>query len=252
MSFQLNIETNLHLNENIVGSDQVIYYVDGPVGSRKTSSMYKFVAACPNARFTIGTPTNSMTDQIAGGLEAVGVSCLPIHRDNDKNGEGSTKRYRRALQDSARIVVLNQDVALKLVLDKMDCDHIKNPDLFAADNYRDIHLIIDEIPSVYKRFTLKGMTLSHGWVSTYFNTEKPSEDAEYYHLTLNERGMPAWVNGFLEEQQPLSKKQRAIFEQSLNTRVRVAVSVADFEALSKGERTSLSFYVSVRPEVIKQ
>jgi hypothetical protein len=252
MHTQQNIETNLRFSGNIAGSDQVIYYVDGPVGSRKTGSMYKFVAACPNARFTIGTPTNSMTDQIAGGLEANNVTCLPIHRDNDTNDEGSAKRYRTALKNGARIVVLNHDVALKLALDKMDCDHIKNPDLFAADNYRDIHLIVDEIFSVYKRFTLKGMTLSHGWVSRYFNTLKPSEDAGFYHLTLNGHGMAAWVNGFLEEQQPLSKKQRAIFDHVVNKHYRVAVSIADFDELNKGARTSLSFYVTVRPEVLKQ
>ncbi|TCN32476.1 hypothetical protein [Sinorhizobium americanum] len=255
MSIQLDIETNLHLNENIASSDQVIYYVDGPVGSHKTSSMYRFVAACPNAKFVIGTPTNEMTDQIAGGLEAHDISCLPIHRktDDGKRIEGSAVRYRRALlEGGSRIIAINHDVALKLALDKMDCDHIRNPDLFAADNYRDIHLIIDEILSVYKRFTLKGMTLSNGWVSTYFNTFKSNEASEYYHLTLNERGMAAWSNGFLEEQQPLSAKQRAILDHTVNERYRVAVSVKDFDQLNSGDRTSLSFFVTVRPSVLQQ
>ncbi|MDW9459359.1 hypothetical protein GOA57_05215 [Sinorhizobium meliloti] len=252
MSAQLNIETNLHLHEYIASSDQVFYYVEGPVGSRKTSSMYRFVAACPNARFTIGTPTNSMTDQIAGGLEAVGVTCLPIHRDNGKRDQGSAVRYRRALQDGTRNVVLNHDVALKLVLDRMDCDLIRNPDLFAADNFSDIELILDEILSVYKRFTLKGMMLSNAWVSTYFNTLKPTENSEYYHLTLNERGMLAWANGFLEEQQPFSKQQRAIFDHAVNKNYRVAVSVKDFDELESGKRTSLSFFVTVQPAVLRQ
>lgn len=251
MSIQLDIETNLHLNGNIAGSDQVIYFVDGPVGSHKTSSMYRFVAACPQAKFTIGTPTNSMTDQIAGGLEAVGVSCLPIHRDNGKK-QGSAARYRTALMGGTRVIAINHDVALKLVLDKMDCDFIKNPDLFAPDDYSDIELIIDEILSVYKRFTLKGMTLSNEWVSTYFNTLKPNENSEYYHLTLNERGRAAWAKGFLEEQQPLSQQQRAIFDHTLNEHYRVAVSVNDFKELNRGKRTSLSFFVTVRPSVLQQ
>ncbi|WP_457587240.1 hypothetical protein [Ensifer canadensis] len=255
MTIQLNIETNLHLNENIAGSDQVIYYVDGPVGSHKTSSMYRFVAACPDAKFTIGTPTNSMTEQIAGGLEALGLACLPIHRkeyEDGKKKEGSAVRYRRAVQGGTRIVVLNHDVALKLVFDKMDCDQIRNPDLFAADNYGDIHLIVDEILSVYKRFTLKGMTLSNEWVSTYFDTVKRIEKSEYYHLTLNDRGMVAWANGFLEEHQPLSKQQRAIFDHTVNPRYRVAVSVKDLDELQRGERTSLSFFVTVCPSILQQ
>lgn len=255
MSIQIHIETNLHLNEMIAGTDQVVYFVDFPVGSHKTSWMYRFIAACPNARFTIGTPTNSMTDQISGGLEAVGVSCLPIHRKEREDGkkiEGSAVRYRNALKDGVRIIAINHDVALKLALDKMDCDYIKNPDLFAPDNYSDIHLIIDEIPSVYKRFTLKGMTLSNEWVSTYFDTLKPSEKSEYYTLVLNKRGRDAWAGGFLEEQQPLSKQQRAIFDHTINERYLVKVSIKDFDELNRGERTSLSFFVTVRPSVLQQ
>ena len=252
MSFELDIETNLHLDQYLASSDEVVYFVDGPVGSRKTGSMYRFIAACPNARFTIGTPTNTMTDQISGGLEAFGISCLPIHRDNGGKSEGSAARYRNALRTGSRIITLNHDVALKLVLDKMDRDHIKKPDLFAADNYREIHLIIDEILSVYKRYTLSGMTLSRDWVSTYFNATKPREDSEFLRLTLNDRGMEAWTKGFLEEQQPFSVKQRAIFDRAVNERYRVSASVKDLEDLNKGKRASLSFYIVVDPAVIQQ
>jgi hypothetical protein len=255
MTIQLDIETNLLLDEKIAGSDHIIYFVDGPVGSHKTSSMYRFVAACPNARFTIGTPTNSMTDQISGGLEALGISCLPIHRkeqDDGKKKSGSAARYRNALKDGVRIVAINHDVALKLVLDKMDYDLVKNPDLFAPDNFSDIHLIIDEILSVYKRFTLKGMTLSNKWVSTYFDTLKPSEESQYYTLVLNKRGRDAWAGGFLEEHQPFSKQQRAIFDHTVNERYLVKVSIKDLDELNRGERTSLSFFVTVRPSVLQQ
>ncbi|MDQ0319652.1 hypothetical protein QO002_001790 [Pararhizobium capsulatum DSM 1112] len=250
LSPTLDIETNLNLHENIKLSNEVVYYSDGPVGSRKTSSMYRFVAACPDARFTIGTSTNSMTEDIAAGFDALGVSCMPIHRNN-KSGQGTAVRYREALKSGTRLVSVNYEVALKLQLDKLDRQLLADPNLFPGDDYSKIDLIVDEIMTVYKRFTLTGMMLSRTWVDTNFkiiNTKNPA----YYELQPNDAGMIQWRTGCLEEQQPLSKQQSAILDHAINPRFRVAIAVTEYEDLMKRKRLSLSFYVTVCPSVLRQ
>lgn len=207
------------------------HYVDGPVGSFKTTSLLNYLRNNPIPA-TLCTQTNALSDQYesADGL-AIEMICREVHKNGDYTAASQT--YRDRLKTSAaRIYAVNQQVAI-------DCQDDADPDRF---------YYFDEIPTVFETFKFNSLPLSQDFVSGWLASSL-SEAPEYYELVdtqfIRNIAEHGWKDDVLKDCEDILKVAQRI----ASPHYRVFVLAKAFNVFKNGLPKQLQFFVVARPSL---
>lgn len=206
------------------------HYVDGPVGSHKTTSLLKHLRNNP-VPATIGTQTNSLSDQYgsAEGLD-IEMICRKVHDNGDYTAASQT--YRESLQaNAARIFAVNQQVAI----DCQDADPVR-------------FYFFDEIPTVFETFKFNSLPLSQDFVSGWLASAL-SEAPEYYELVATDHIRNIADNGWKDDVLKDCEDILKVAQRIASPHYRVFVLAKAFNAFKNGLPKQLQFFVVARPSL---
>lgn len=205
-------------------------YVDGPVGSFKTTSLLNYLRNNPIPA-TICTQTNNLSGQYvdAEGLD-IEMICREVRKDGDYTAASQT--YRERLQSSAsRIYAANQQVAIAC----QDAD----PDRFH---------FFDEIPVVFETFKFNSLPLSQDFVSGWLASAL-SDEPSYYELVdtdfIRNIAEHGWKDDVLKDCEEII----TVAQRIASKHYRVFVHAKSFNAFKNGIPKQLQFFVVARPSL---
>lgn len=205
-------------------------YVDGPVGSHKTTSLLNYLRNNPSPA-TICTQTNDLSDQYecAEGLD-IKMICRKDHEDGAFTAASQIYRERLRISTGG-IYAVNQQVAINC----QDAD----PDRL---------YFFDEIPIVFETFKFNSLPLSQDFVSGWL-ASAISEAPGYYELmpTVHIRNIAenGWKDDVLKGCEDVLKVAQRI----ASPHYRVFVLAKSFNAFKNGIPKQLQFFVVARPSL---
>lgn len=211
-------------------SDFQFHYVDGPVGSHKTTSLLAYLRNNPFPA-TIATQTNNLSDQYksADGLD-IEMICREAREDGDYTAASQTYR-ERLMTGTGGIYAVNQQVAISC----QDAD----PDRL---------YFFDEIPTVFETFKFNSLPLSQDFVSGWLASAL-SEAPGYYELMptdhIRDIAESGWKDDVLKGCEDVLKVAQRIASQHY----RVFVLAKAFNAFKNGIPKQLQFFVVARPSL---
>ncbi|WP_455918648.1 hypothetical protein [Ensifer canadensis] len=203
-------------------------YVDGPIGSFKTTSLLNYLRNNPIPA-TICTQTNDLSDQYeaAEGLN-IEMICRKVHENGDYTAASQT--YRESLQtNAARIYAVNQQVAIGC----QDAD----PDRF---------YFFDEIPTIFETFKFNSLPLSQDFVSGWLASAL-SDEPSYYELVATDHIRNIAEHGWKDDVLKDCEEILTVAQRIASPHYRVFVLAKSFNAFKNGLPKQLQFFVVARP-----
>ncbi|MCA1490473.1 hypothetical protein I6F11_06005 [Ensifer sp. NBAIM29] len=205
-------------------------YVDGPVGSFKTTSLLNYLRNNPIPA-TICTQTNNLSGQYE---TAEGLDIEMISREVRKDGDytAASQTYRERLQSSpARIYAVNQQVAIAC----QDAD----PDRFH---------FFDEIPVVFETFKFNSLPLSQDFVSGWLASAL-SDEPSYYEMVATDFIRNIAEHGWQDDVLKDCEDILIVAQRIASPHYRVFVHAKSFNAFKNGIPKQLQFFVAARPSL---
>ncbi|WFU00982.1 hypothetical protein QA648_12550 [Rhizobium sp. CB3171] len=205
-------------------------YVDGPVGSHKTTSLLNYLRNNPIPA-TIATQTNDLSDQYeaADNLD-IEMICREVRKDGDYTAASKTYR-ERLLSSASGIYAVNQQVAVA-------CQN--------ADPDR--HYFFDEIPNVFETFTFNSLPLSQDFVSGWLASAL-SDEPSYYELVPTDHIRNIAENGWKDDVLKDCEEILTVAQRIASEHYRVFVQAKAFNAFKNGLPKQLQFFVVARPSL---
>lgn len=206
------------------------HYVDGPVGSHKTTSLLAYLRNDPFPA-TIATQTNNLSDQYksADGLD-IEMICREVREDGDYTAASQTYR-ERLVTGKGGLYAINQQVAIS-------CQSADPDRLY----------FFDEIPTVFETFKFNSLPLSQDFVSGWLASAL-SEAPGYYELMPTDHicniAESGWKDDVLKDCEDILKVAQRIASQHY----RVFVLAKAFNAFKNGIPKQIQFFVVARPSL---
>jgi hypothetical protein len=205
-------------------------YVDGPVGSFKTTSLLSYLRN-NSIPATVCTQTNNLSGQYvtADGLD-IEMICREVRKDGDYTAASQTYR-ERLLSDPARLYAINQQVAVAC----QDAD----PDRF---------YFFDEVPVVFETFKFNSLPLSQDFVSGWLASAL-SDEPSYYEMVATDFIRNIAEHGWKDDVLKDCEDILTVAQRIASDHYRVFVHAKSFNAFKNGIPKQLQFFIVARPSL---
>lgn len=205
-------------------------YVDGPVGSHKTTSLFADLRAHP-VPATICTQTNALSDQYKQA-EGLDIEMICRVTGDDGNYTAASKLYREGLKTNpARIYAVNQQVATAC----QDADPVR-------------FYFYDEIPAVFETFTFNKLPYTQEFVAGWLGFTTADEPS-YYELVPSEFIRNIAKSGWDDDLLKGSEEILTVAQRIASEHYRVFVLAKQFNAFKNRIPKQIQFFVVARPSL---